>query len=161
MEQILINKLQNIMKDHRASVNHSLSEVLLRNLNHIKTKTINEIAMEANCSKSSVVKFAKYLGLDGYKELIQRLNIEANILVPQLTLINPFAPTPNQAEIELLSNYYELVSSNLQYIQNNFLQEIIKASTLIKQSKKIFLFGKGSNLNGMQILANYLMKLNY
>jgi len=99
------------------------------------------------------------MGLEGYKELVQVLSMESKLLV---TPISSSLQEPDciYNDKKMIKDYHNLISDNLNYIEENFSENIIHAARAIRGSDRVFLFGKGANLNTMRAFKNYLIKLD-
>jgi DNA-binding MurR/RpiR family transcriptional regulator len=99
------------------------------------------------------------MGLEGYKELVQVLSMESKLLV---TPVSNSLQEPDGIynDKKMIKDYHHLISDNLDYIEENFSENIIQAARAIRGSDRVFLFGKGANINTMRAFKNYLIKLD-
>ncbi|AKX34199.1 hypothetical protein SLITO_v1c05610 [Spiroplasma litorale] len=85
---------------------------------------INVVAEDCNCSKSSIVKFCKELGLEGFKELIRILMWEYSI----------FKVIDNKIDSNNLNiKYFSQIEENINNLKNNNFNTFLKVSELIKK----------------------------
>ncbi|WP_031542666.1 MurR/RpiR family transcriptional regulator [Mesoplasma photuris] len=155
----LISKLQNNIETNDSSINCNVSKVLLDNLYDISKLTINNLAILSNSSTSAIVKFCKQMGLEGYKHLIQVLMFENSIINSHLAHKKEFKY--EMCDRDFLNAYHNLIIDNLDYIKKNSENSLFQTKEKIVKARKIFLFGKGANLNVLSIFNNYLLKLGY
>ncbi|VEU59493.1 MurR/RpiR family transcriptional regulator [Mesomycoplasma neurolyticum] len=141
---------QNINLTHK-----EISKYFLQNLNKIKSLPIKTVAKNSNCSQSSVSSFVKKLGFNNYKELLYEIDESFNLFSFN-SKNNIFIS--DELKIE---NYYKKTIGNINYAFKKNKNNLLKVVDKIKKSKKIFIFGKGSNIEIIIIFYNYLIKNNY
>ncbi|ARU92139.1 Putative transcriptional regulator, RpiR family protein [Spiroplasma clarkii] len=147
----IITVLQNIIQEDNNSIANLIAKVILKNLDHIDTLTINQLAEQSFCSKATIVKFCKQLGLEGYKDLIRRVYLEHHIY-------KNVDIDENQDLDKSMLEYSQVLLENIAHID---LHKIKAICEIIKASKTIQLFGKGPNTMICNLLNNYLIKLGY
>ncbi|AOG60680.1 hypothetical protein SHELI_v1c07310 [Spiroplasma helicoides] len=149
----LIKKLEIISSSNENSVKKLLANFFLSNLDRINNLSIAEVSEKCFCSKSSIVKFAKELNLNGYKELISVLTWEHSIFK---TLKS------KKTNLKYNFNFFNNIQENIDQLKNYNFETFLEISTYLKDKKpRVFLFGKGPNIHINTIFNNYLIKLGY
>lgn len=158
MEQSLLSRIKNIIdkKDNKNIINFSISKVLLDNIDSITNISINDIAKQSNTSTASVTRFCQKNGCKGFKELIYDLNFEYNLSK------NKPSEIKNDKKIinSYIKNYGKFIVKSIDEVMEVNLESLYKITEQIKKSKRIFLFGIGTNADLLSILSKELSALN-
>ncbi|QEH62162.1 RpiR family transcriptional regulator [Spiroplasma chinense] len=151
--QHLIEKIGILANQNPSLIKTLIAKFLKDNLEDLKKMTINDVARACNCAKSSVVKFCKELGCEGFKEMSMILMWEHSVF-----------KTINTKKIENLENnklFFEITEQNIENLKNNYLNNFIEVANILKEKPKVYLFGKGPNTHVIEVFNNYLMKLGF
>ncbi|WP_033161439.1 MurR/RpiR family transcriptional regulator [[Mycoplasma] collis] len=133
----------------------NIASVFLQNIRNIKSLPIKTVSKQAHCSQSSISFFVKKIGFNNYKELLFELDLSSKFFSFNKQETNELTD-----ENKILNYYKKIISNiNFAFLQNK--QHLIKIVDLIKKSKRIFIFGKGSNIEPIIIFSNYLIKNNF
>lgn len=154
----LINDLLQLSKQNHNFIDKEIADFLLSNIDKIMTLKLGAIAEKVNCSTASVIKFCKKLGFKGLKDFLPALDRNYSYLQVQEKRSSDNKITDKN---KIISSYHALISKNLANLYSLNRDAVIKLAMLLKKTKHIMLFGKGSNLESINIFANYLSKLQY
>lgn len=146
----LITKIKSLEANKNSSADSAISKALLKNISNIQNLTIGELALLASCSKPSIVKYCKKLNLSGYKELTR-------IIIFETSMNSAF----NENFDNTNDNYLNVIKNNIDFLSENYSKGFDKIKEVFDANVKVYLFGKGPNINSCNILYNYLVKLNY
>ncbi|AGQ51173.1 MurR/RpiR family transcriptional regulator [Mesomycoplasma hyopneumoniae] len=158
MNSNLIDQLSLLLKQNRNFIDKEIASFLLLNIQKIMSLKLEIIAKSANCSTASVIKFCKKLGFKGLKDLLPALDRNYSYLNFQK---KRYSENKISQKNQILSKYHLLIMNNLDKIYNLNYNSMIKFVELLQKTRHIMLFGKGSNLESINIFANYLSKLQY
>lgn len=123
-------KLEELVNKHYDSLNNTDMLIWQYIYNHKKAclnYSINELADKCNVSRTTIMRFAQKLSLDGYGELKVMLKMESDSVV-----------IPSVNELNDISQLYHRVIKELE--QKDF-SSICK---MIRKSNRIFSFGSGA-----------------
>ncbi|MDF9627592.1 MurR/RpiR family transcriptional regulator [Mesomycoplasma ovipneumoniae] len=158
MDSNLMNDLLWFSKQNHNFIDKEIAKFLISNTSKIMTLKLSIIAKNANCSTASVIKFCKKLGFKGLKDLLPALDRNYSYMQIQKSR---FSNNKIASKNTTVSLYHSLISKNLDNLYKINHDSIIKFVALLKKVRHIIFFGKGSNLEIIQIFANYLSKLQY
>ena len=132
---------------------------LQNNLNSFDQVTLNKMAKESFSSTSSVLRFCKKLGFDGFKDFKLQLIREASISGQDLNFNLPFSPDDSVEDIGL--HLSEILANGIKKTRN-LLDPVQLEMTAynIKKSHRVFLFGKGDSRISLENFKNKMIKLN-
>lgn len=132
---------------------------LQNNLNSFNQVTLNKMAKESFSSTSSVLRFCKKLGFDGFKDFKLQLIREASISGQDLNFNLPFSPDDSVEDIGL--HLSEILANGIKKTRN-LLDPVQLEMTAynIKKSHRVFLFGKGDSRISLENFKNKMIKLN-
>ncbi|CAT05337.1 putative HTH-type transcriptional regulator [Mesomycoplasma conjunctivae] len=137
-------------------IDKKIAQFLLDNLDKINHLNLNIIANNVNCSKSNITKFAKKLNFRGIKDLLPTLDKNYSYLrMKKVRLSNNFE------ENDALVWYHNLIQLNIEQLYLLNKNAVYQLTKLILRKKHIILFGKGSNLDVINVFANYLSKMQF
>lgn len=158
MEFSLIKEIERLSKQTNNLVFSSIAKVLLNEIDNLKNFNITVFAKKANVSPASFLIFAKSLNFQGTKDLIPAL-IQEKTLIASKNWVN--AKTDFLLE-EKIEDYFTFVKNSLNFTKESNINSIIEfAKKLLNFKNKIYIIGKGANLDVINIFANYLSKNNY
>ena len=126
---------------------------LQNNLNSFDQVTLNKMAKESFSSTSSVLRFCKKLGFDGFKDFKLQLIREASISGQDLNFNLPFSPDDSVEDIGL--HLSEILANGIKKTRN-LLDPVQLEMTAynIKKSHRVFLFGKGDSRISLENFKN-------
>lgn len=132
---------------------------LQNNLNSFDQVTLNKMAKESFSSTSSVLRFCKKLGFDGFKDFKLQLIRESSISGQDLNFNLPFSPDDSVEDIGL--HLSEILANGIKKTRN-LLDPVQLEMTAynIKKSHRVFLFGKGDSRISLENFKNKMIKLN-
>ena len=127
---------------------------LQNNLNSFDQVTLNKMAKESFSSTSSVLRFCKKLGFDGFKDFKLQLIREASISGQDLNFNLPFSPDDSVEDIGL--HLSEILANGIKKTRN-LLDPVQLEMTAynIKKSHRVFLFGKGDSRISLENFKNH------
>ena len=127
---------------------------LQNNLNSFDQVTLNKMAKESFSSTSSVLRFCKKLGFDGFKDFKLQLIREASISGQDLNFNLPFSPDDSVEDIGL--HLSEILANGIKKTRN-LLDPVQLEMTAynIKKSHRVFLFGKGDSRIYLPVLKDH------
>lgn len=128
ISKIILSKYDTLSDSHQ-----QIAKVIFRNLKNIPNYKIKELAVEASVSISSISKFCKFLGLEGFDELRYMIKYS-----------NPTANIDNQLLLTLSCTH------------ENIIAQIEDAVNLILYNK-VYIFAKSNSAN---IAFDFYYKLN-
>ncbi|MGY6172290.1 MurR/RpiR family transcriptional regulator [Candidatus Mycoplasma pogonae] len=156
----LIKKIETIAEQKINLVFASIAKVLLENIENLEHFNIKQFALAANCSPASFLKFAKYLGYKGTKDLIPALIYEKQTMYHENELTK--SQTSGDVMFDFyLNKYAEVLLANLKAANIANRRAILQLTKLLQKNTPIFLVGKGANLDVCNIFSNYLQKMGY
>lgn len=155
----LINEIEIYSKQKVNLVYKTIADFFLQNIERILQLKLEEIAINCNCSTASIIKFAKKLGFVGIKDLLPA--IDRSYGYWKFHNSRKIHATSHISQTQKMTNYHYLIEENLSYLFKFNRDALLKAAKLLKNKRHVMLFGKGSNLEAINIFANYLSKLNY
>ncbi|UVD81644.1 MurR/RpiR family transcriptional regulator [Mycoplasma iguanae] len=161
METSLIKAIERIAKQKVNLVYSSIAETLLNNIHNLENFNINDYSKMASCSPASFLNFAKHLGYSGTKNLIPAIMMERNLLKVQKSAVESDNSNKNLDKSIRLENYFKFMQESLEFTNQVNRENILNFDQYLKKDQKIYLVGKGANLDVINIFANYLSKLDY
>ncbi|WP_220096531.1 MurR/RpiR family transcriptional regulator [Mycoplasmopsis pulmonis] len=129
---------------------------MINNLFQITKLKIKDVALGSNCSQSSVINFVKKMKCNSFKEMLFKIDYDYSFVT-----IKKEDFQDEKTQIVKWKNYNNLIAENIDFIYKNYYLEIIKIVGLLKRKNKIFLFGKGSNIELLSIFGQYLNKKEF
>lgn len=158
MELSLVKKIKYLSIQNKNDVFGSIANVLLDKKNDLRNFNINQYAKKANCSTASFLKFSKNLGFKGTKDLIPALLYEQSIMFNNT---EEKIKSSNYLE-DKINSYTEFVIEQINFTKKENENNILVLTNKLKKFEgKIYLIGKGANLDVINIFANYLSKNNF
>lgn len=133
---LIIKKYDNFTTSHRV-----IADYIIENSNYIIYDTLNELASKIGVSTTSIIRFAKDLGLSGYSELLEKIRDYASLDEPYNA-----SKTLSKLESEEFSDLFsaalkkdiENLNLTLHSIKKSDLKESIR---LIKDADNVYITG--------------------
>lgn len=117
-----------------------LSAYLLANINEFSDATLKYLAEANNTSTTTIIRYARRLGFNGFKEFQQSLRSSTNSVQP--TLVNKFHRIAEMSNDHLLSN---TINHNYTCIEETFdnipPEKINKCMEMITKARRVYTFG--------------------
>lgn len=156
----LIDKLQS--KSSLTSNEERIADYILINIDKIPQTTMEELAQNTYTSHSAIVRFAKKMGYDGFKEFKQAISEIVHQRLHQIDSVNPnfpFEPGDNPTVIakKMATLTTETIQRTLAQLDFKVLDQI--AARLLT-ANRIFIFAQGDTQIRGRSFQNKLMKLN-
>lgn len=126
---------------------HAIGEFVLHEKDHLHEYTINEIAEYTYTSKATVVRFAKTLGYDGWKEFMKEFiseikyqqnhqdDVDVNYPFKETDSVNTIIEKMKTLQIESIQDTADLLDITM----------LNKATTYLLNAKHIVIFGISPN----------------
>lgn len=148
-------------KDDFSLIECDLANYLLLSGENIEKKTVRDIAKDNFISASTVMRFCKKLGFDGWNSFKEKYIEEIHYLESSFNDIDANRPfTSSDTDIiianKLAALYQETISDTLNLIHHDHLQ---KASKILKQAKKIYVFSQGTALDMTMTFKEKMLKI--
>lgn len=159
MKKSVIKQIKNLADQNFNLTYKSISQLLLTKLSYLDDFNIGEYSKAANCSLAAFSKYAKLLGFTGTKTLIPAI-IQEYKMTKNLSGLKKNQST-NEQPNDLIDSYHHYVLESINFSYENNKNSILEFNALLKPQHKIWIVGKGANLDVINILANYLGKINY
>lgn len=143
---LLFQQVEEMAHSH-TDARHVIGEFLLKEKSNIKKYTMQEIAEKSYTSKSSLVRFAKALGFQGWKDFIEKFLNDTYYEESHYTDIDPNFPIEEGEStkniVYKISNL--MVESILDTTDQLNLKEIDKAVDFMTEANQIALLGQSPN----------------
>jgi DNA-binding MurR/RpiR family transcriptional regulator len=138
-----------------------ISNYLLNNLTKIPKMNIDKLAKETYSSKSSIVRFSKKLGYDGFKSLkIKLIELEQTILFSEDAVDVNFPFDINDSTEQIIKKIADLSINSIKRTLSQLNSKIIdEASVKIYQAQNIFIFSKGDSQIRARSFQSRMVKL--
>ncbi|ALD66528.1 MurR/RpiR family transcriptional regulator [Spiroplasma cantharicola] len=154
------NTLEQIKDISKYSENISfqvIANFLLEKYMVLEKYTIFDISKNTSTSPSTVTRFCKRLGLNGFKSLNISLKLE-NQYLQTINLKNQEFNFSSEANsIDKLADITKLSLEKTAKINR---VAIMKAKEVIENSKNIFMFAKGGNIFLVHLFIDWLLRVN-
>ena len=139
-----------------------IAEYILKNLDNIENLTIQKLAKETFTSNTTIIRFCRKLGLDGFKKLkIQLIKEVENSynLQNKIDFNIPFSEKDSNKEIcrKMADLTKEIIDRSYLMLNN---EDLNNALPLISDAERIFIFAKGDSYISALNFANKMMKIN-
>lgn len=142
----LFQKIEELMMTY-GDARHAIGEFVLHEKDHLHEYTINEIAEYTYTSKATVVRFAKTLGYDGWKEFMKEFiseikyqqnhqdDVDVNYPFKETDSVNTIIEKMKTLQIESIQDTADLLDITM----------LNKATTYLLNAKHIVIFGISPN----------------
>lgn len=159
MNHKLITKLKQIRAYDSNSCHGLIAKVLLDRIDDLPNFNIGRYAQLCQCSKGALTKFAQQLGFKGTKDLIPQIIYEHQFF--RLAALNQKNESADQSCYVFLKNSHRLILEAVDFVYAQNLNALVELVKLLQIHRRLFLIGKGANLDIINIFANYLGKLDF
>lgn len=142
----LFQKIEEMMMTHK-DARHAVGKFVLEQKDNLYKYTVNDIAEQTYTSKATVVRFAKALGFDGWKDFIKAFISEIKYQEAHQTDIDanyPFYETSSTQEIidGLKKVQIESIQDTADLLD---LQQVKRAVDYLEESHRVIIFGLSPN----------------
>ena len=142
----LFQKIEEMMMTHK-DVRHAVGKFVLEQKDNLYKYTVNDIAEQTYTSKATVVRFAKALGFDGWKDFIKAFISEIKYQEAHQTDIDanyPFYETSSTQEIidGLKKVQIESIQDTADLLD---VQQVKRAVDYLEESHRVIIFGLSPN----------------
>ena len=143
----LLQKIEELMMSHQ-DARYAVGEFVLREQKNLHNYTINEVAEYSYTSKATVVRFAKTLGYEGWREFIKafimemkyqethKSDIDANYPFNEGSSIDEIIEGIKKVQIESIKDTADLLEPN----------ELENATDYLLKARHIVIFGLSPNI---------------
>lgn len=149
------------IKNHYTNLTENeknIANYILTNSAEVKKLTSSNLSEDLNVSQSSIIKFCKKIGYDGYTEFKNSL-IASNRDENQNFIHNEISITDSPKQIvEKIA--YESKTAIDSTISINDIETLNKTVSLIEKANRVFVFGLGASNLVAYDFAHKLLKLN-
>lgn len=123
-------------------VEKKIAKFILKNSEKIPYMSIGQISKDLNVAESSIVRFSKTIGLDGFKQL--KINLTKSLKDPEELIYEDIKKNDSQHEIinKVFLNSIKTLKESLQTIDENQFSMAVEA---ILMAKRIEFYGVGSS----------------
>ena len=138
----------------KLDVNFMIAKIMIDKLNEFPDVTIEEIAYLANTTPSSVTKFCKRLGYNGFSDL--RVSAKSpNIIFPYRYVGKQYS------HVEFIDNYLNTVNQIYHNIENYFdKNDVIDIANKMKEGKRITIISTLFGYNSFMIFSEFMIDYN-
>lgn len=152
----LIQKVEELVVTYNDG-RKNIGEFILTNFNTIQNYSIDEIAKNTKTSKASIVRFAKTLGYEGWKDLKRDLIREQKVNF-DLDFNYPFQEGDDVQEIakKIANVQMESIMDTYAHLD---LETMMDCTDHIIKAKKIALFGVAPNTNIAQLFQRKMLSI--
>lgn len=142
----LFQKIEEMMMTHK-DARHAVGKFVLEQKDNLYKYTVNDIAEQTYTSKATVVRFAKALGFDGWKDFIKAFISEIKYQEAHQTDIDanyPFYETSSTQEIidGLKKVQIESIQDTADLLD---VQQVKRAVDYLEESHRVIIFGLSPN----------------
>lgn len=138
----ILKELTKLINDNYNSKFQKIAETILNNKEDFPKVKINKLAELSQSSISSITRFCKYLGFNGYKEFAFKLSLEIEEVVKQNQLVKGTSSSRAPIKNRILGKPFAIRNHLVDlFLQKND-DKLLAIHQLIISSKRIFLFGK-------------------
>lgn len=143
----LLQKIEELMINYR-DARYSVGEFVLHEWSNLHKYTINQVAENSYTSKATVVRFAKTLGFEGWKEFMKAYISEMKYLEQHQCDVDanyPFSAKSNTNEIieSLKKVQIESIQDTADLMETDIIE---KAVGFLLKAKHIVVFGLSPNV---------------
>lgn len=158
----LFQKIEEIMMEY-SDARHAVGEFIIRERDEIYKYTVGEVAERTFTSKATVVRFAKAMGYDGWKEFMKDYVAEMQYRKMHENDIDynfPFNENSSLAEIldRMETMQIETIRETKDLIHNDML---VKAAERIINARNIVIFSRSPNNYHAGSFARKLCSIGY
>lgn len=157
----LFQKIEELMMTH-SDARHAVGEFVLQEKENLYKYTTNEIAEKTYTSKATVVRFAKTLGFNGWKDFIKafiaemkyqeahQTDIDANYPFHEISSTKEIIEGLKQVQIESIQDTSDLLD----------IQEVRRAVDYMAEANRIIIFGLSPNIYLGEVFRRKMMGID-
>ncbi|AEF24546.1 MurR/RpiR family transcriptional regulator [Streptococcus parauberis] len=139
-----------------------VSDYILQELENFSAMTIHDIGIGAYTSNASIIRLAKKLGFEGFKDFKIQLVKDIQASFTQVSAVDPNFPFDVTDNVNAISKKLsdlsiKAITETTNHINTKEIQELAK---VMSKSNRIFLYGIGDSQIRINSFQNKLMKLN-
>ena len=157
----LFQKIEELMMTH-SDARHAVGEFVLQEKENLYKYTTNEIAEKTYTSKATVVRFAKTLGFNGWKDFIKAFIAEMKYQEAHQTDIDanyPFHETSSTKEI--IEGLKQVQIESIQDTSDLLdIQEVRRAVDYMAEANRIIIFGLSPNIYLGEVFRRKMMGID-
>lgn len=157
----LLHQVESISYDYRSGSRRAIGEFIIKESTHLHEYSVQEIAEKTFTSKAALVRFAKALGFQGWKEFSRAFVEEQNYQAAHYTDIDPnypFAESDSTRDIisKMCSLQVESLLDTADLLDDKTLDQ---AADLLEQAEQIAIFGLNPNLQLAQLFVRKMLSI--
>lgn len=146
-------KLKTVYQDLTQS-EKLVADYIIDHIDEIKTITSHQLAVNTNIGQSTIIRFSQKLGYNSFRELLADLSaVPRSDLYREEIQIDELMSDTNR---KVIAQYQDIVEVTF---QNNPVETIQQACSMLAEAKKIIIFGIGSSNLFCEYLSNQLIKM--
>lgn len=137
-----------ILMMHYSDARYAVAKFVLQEKDSLYKYTINDVAAQTYTSKSTVVRFAKTLGYDGWKEFMKDFIEEIKYQEMHQDDVDANYPfNENDSSTQIIDNIKKLQIESIEDTADLLDEAMLeKATSYLMDSKHILIFGCGQNI---------------
>src|SRR5690625_2497872 len=156
MTKMNVYKKISSSRDNMSKSHHIIADYILENPHSIPFLTIAKLAELTGVSEATIVRFATFLGYDGYNDLQKQLAVS---IERQLNTVDRLSAS-HEASSELQKRIYENFNEDIKNIQTTMQQlnisDFERAADSILKAKQIYIVANRSAISLGTFLQYYL-----
>lgn len=133
-----------------------IADYVFENYEEVLNSNITELAEKAKVSDASIVRFCRSLGYKGYQDF--KINAAKDVL-PREKHFNPVLEKGDNPEVICRKIFESEVSVLNRTLAGLRIDSVINAAEMIKNAKRVMIFGSGGSLLVAQDALHKLMKI--
>ncbi|AHI53808.1 RpiR family transcriptional regulator [Spiroplasma sabaudiense Ar-1343] len=144
------------MRNNQNSSYSAISDYIIKNLGSIEKLSILKLAKRSNTSPSTITRYCKELGFDGFKQLVPNIVSEINFLSEGNEI---FVQEDKNQVLKLLDTHKNNVIKAIEKSYSKNISKIEKVVEILTKSQNVYLFAVGGNCALLLHLENLLSRL--
>lgn len=158
----LLHRVEELSMQYGTGSRRAIGAFVMQERNHLHEYTVQEIAEKTYTSKASMTRFAKELGFSGWREFIKAFVEEQNRQDSHYTDVDPNFPFhAGSSKKDILNIICSLQVESLldtaDLLEDN--EDLEKAVTLLRECKRIAVFGLNPNLSLAELFKRKMMSI--
>lgn len=157
---LLINRIKNF--EHYSNSEHQIAQYIVDHTKEITDMTIHALADKTFTSASTITRFCRKLGVDGFSDLKLQLAREMSAASIQEGRIQDELPFEKNQTAEEITN--RILNLNIQSMNDTYQQldivHLEKVSRMLYEAPHIYLYGTGQSLILAQDFQYKLFRIN-